>query len=75
MKANLERAGWKVGDAHEFLGLTPEAAFVEVKLALSDYLRSVRISHRLTQTHVARHLGSSQSRVAMMLLGEPVVLM
>ncbi|MGV8082343.1 MAG: hypothetical protein AB2L09_01725 [Coriobacteriia bacterium] len=30
----LEAAGWKVGDASEFLGLSPdEAEYVELKLA------------------------------------------
>ncbi|MBE0418404.1 MAG: helix-turn-helix transcriptional regulator [Coriobacteriia bacterium] len=63
----LKAAGWRTGDAADFLGLSPEeAAFVELKLALADYLRDVRVSHGWTQTHVARLLGSSQSRVAKM---------
>jgi DNA-binding XRE family transcriptional regulator len=63
----LERAGWKVGDAGEFLELTQEeAAFVEMKLALAGYLRELRVAHGWTQTYVAKQLGSSQSRVAKM---------
>ena len=63
----LERAGWKVGDAGDFLELTrEEAAFVEMKLALAGYLRELRVAHGWTQTHVAKRLGSSQSRVAKM---------
>lgn len=35
-----ERAGWTVGDAGDFLGLTvEERRFVDVKLALADGLR------------------------------------
>lgn len=66
-RTRLEAAGWRAGDAPDFLELTAEeAAFVELKLALADYLRDVRVSHGWTQTHVARLLGSSQSRVAKM---------
>ena len=39
-KSRLEKAGWTVGNASEFLGLTPaEEALVEMKLALSARLR------------------------------------
>lgn len=66
-KARLEAAGWRVGDSADFLELTTEeAAFVELKLALADYLRDIRVRHGWTQSHVAKVLGSSQSRVAKM---------
>jgi predicted XRE-type DNA-binding protein len=66
-RARLESARWRVGDAAEFLGLTPEeAAFVELKLALASYLREVRGARGWTQVEVAGLLGSSQSRVAKM---------
>ena len=66
-KKKLERAGWRVGSAEEFLGLTPdEAAFVEVKLALSERLRARRTELGMSQTELARRLGSSQSRIAKM---------
>lgn len=66
-RTRLETAGWRVGDAPDFLELTAEeAAFVELKLALADYLRDIRVQHGWTQTYVARVLGSSQSRVAKM---------
>jgi len=66
-RKTLEGAGWRVGDASDFLGLSEEeAAFVELKLALADYLKQIRVEHRWTQTHVAGLLGSSQSRVAKM---------
>ena len=63
----LEAAGWKVGDAADFLELSAEEAeLVQVKLALGDYLRQLRRQRRLTQAQVAERLGSSQSRVAKM---------
>ncbi len=66
-KKRLESAGWRVGDAAEFLELTAEeAAFVELKLALAAYLRETREQRGMTQLEVARQLGSSQSRVAKM---------
>ena len=64
-KARLESRGWKVGSAEEFLGLTPEeAAYVELRLKLSDAVRELRRRKRLTQTQLAEMLQSSQSRVA-----------
>ena len=66
-RSRLEASGWRVGDAADFLELSSEeAAFIELKLALADYLRDMRVQHGWTQTHVARVLGSSQSRVAKM---------
>jgi hypothetical protein len=66
-RTRLEGAGWRVGDAAGFLELSAEeAAFVELKLALALYLRDIRVGHGWTQAHVARQLGSSQSRVAKM---------
>jgi transcriptional regulator with XRE-family HTH domain len=63
----LEAAGWKVGDAAEFLELTAvEAQLVEVKLALGDHMREVRRRRHLTQAQLAERIGSSQSRVAKM---------
>jgi len=66
-RERLKAAGWRVGDASDFLGLTKEeAAFVEMKLALADSVRRRRQARRLTQTQLAKKLGSSQSRVAKM---------
>ena len=70
----LEQAGWRFGSAAEFLGLTEdEATFVELKLALSDELRSRRENQGLTQIALAEKLGSSQSRVAKMEASDPTV--
>jgi len=63
----LVTAGWRTGDAAGFLELSAEeAAYIELKLALSDYLRRLRTRNSWTQSQVARRLGSSQSRVAKM---------
>ena len=64
-KARLKKAGWRVGTAAEFLGLSrEEAQLVEMKLALSEILRRHRAKRRLTQEALAAKLGSSQSRIA-----------
>jgi len=66
-RARLERAGWKVGDAAEFLELTKEeAAYVELKVALAKSLKKRRQAKKWTQTQVAAAIGSSQPRVAKM---------
>ena len=64
-KARLEAQGWKVGSTEEFLGLTPEeAAFVNLRLKLSDAVRAFRKKKHLTQIQLAEMLQSSQSRIA-----------
>jgi len=66
--------GWKVGTADEFLGLTSEeAAYVELKLVLSDSLKQQRQQRKLTQGELGKLLRSSQSRVAKMEAGDPSV--
>jgi DNA-binding XRE family transcriptional regulator len=73
-KKKLEAAGWTVGDARDFLALTPdEAEFVEIKLALARRLRSLREQRHWTQAELAKHVGSSQSRVAKMEAADPTV--
>lgn len=70
----LERRGWKVGSASEFLGLTAEEAqFIELKLVLSRWLRERREVQKLTQVELAQRLKSSQSRIAKMEAGDPSV--
>lgn len=66
-KKKLAAAGWRVGDSTEFLALTAdEAEFVEIKLALARRLRALREQRHWTQAELAKHVGSSQSRVAKM---------
>ena len=73
-RKQLERRGWKVGSASEFLGLSPEESrFIELKLVLSRWLRERREAQKLTQVDLARQLRSSQSRIAKMEAGDPSV--
>jgi len=73
-RKRLEAAGWRVGSTAEFLGLSAaEETVVEMRLALSDMLRSLRKKSGLTQGTVAKRLRSSQSRVAKMEAGDPSV--
>lgn len=73
-RRKLEAAGWRVGDAQEFLALSPgEAEFVEIKLALARRIRELREERNWTQAEFARHVGSSQSRVAKMEAADPTV--
>lgn len=73
-RRRLERAGWKIGDAAAFLQLSDEERrFIETKLALAEGLRRLRERQGLTQTDVARRIGSSQSRVAKMEVADPSV--
>jgi DNA-binding XRE family transcriptional regulator len=61
----LEAAGFRIGDAGDFLGLTEEERrLVEVRLAVSRAVRRLREDRGLTQQQLAERLGSSQSRVA-----------
>jgi DNA-binding XRE family transcriptional regulator len=73
-RKRLESAGWKVGGASEFLGLTEEqAAIVELKVGLANAVREQRSRRRMTQDQLGRLLGSSQSRVAKMEAADPSV--
>ena len=73
-KARLEAAGWRVGDADSFLGLTPEeSTLVDMKLVLSASVRKRRLARGLTQGQLAKKLGSSQSRVAKIEGADPSV--
>lgn len=63
----LEAAGWKVGSAEQFLGLSDEeAALVAVRAGLAQALKEARLDRRWTQSQLAEAIGSSQSRVAKM---------
>ena len=61
----LEAAGWKIGDAADFLGLTEEEQqIIEFRLMVGRGVRRLREDHDLTQQQLAERIGSSQSRVA-----------
>jgi DNA-binding XRE family transcriptional regulator len=61
----LEAAGFRLGDAEDFLGLTDdERRLVELRLAVSRTVRRLREKQGMTQQQLAAKLKSSQSRVA-----------
>ena len=73
-RQRLEKAGWKLGSAKEFLGLTDEEeAVIDLKLALARAVREERSKRKLTQNQLGRLLGSSQSRVAKIEAGHRTV--
>jgi predicted XRE-type DNA-binding protein len=73
-RERLEKAGWRVGSAKEFLGLTDvESAVIEVRVALARALRQHRMQRHMSQAALASELGSSQSRVAKMEAADPSV--
>jgi ribosome-binding protein aMBF1 (putative translation factor) len=73
-RERLEKAGWKIGDAQEFLELSDtEAALVEVRVSLARDLRRRRKEKKISQATLANRIGSSQSRVAKMEAGDPSV--
>ena len=72
-KRKLEAAGWQIGDATDFLGLTQaESELVEIKLRLAAAVQQRRTDAGLTQAQLAKRLGTSQPRVASMLAAKDV---
>ena len=73
-RRKLEAAGWAVGDAGDFLELTPaEAELVELKVQLALLVKETRKINNLSQDALAKKMGSSQSRVAKIESGDPSV--
>ena len=73
-KTELEKKGWKVGSASEFLDLTDEeSSYIDLKLSLSRALKKQRLKKKLSQVQLAKAINSSQSRVAKMEAGDPSV--
>lgn len=61
----LESAGFRIGDAEDFLELDKEERkLVELRVALSKTVRRLRERSGLTQQQLATKLRSSQSRIA-----------
>lgn len=70
-KSRLEKAGFRVGSAAEFLNLSAEeSTLVSMRLALAGAVRERRAHLGYSQSELARRLGSSQSRVAKIEAGE-----
>jgi DNA-binding transcriptional regulator YiaG len=70
----LRAAGWHVGTAQEFLGLSDdEARLLRMRLGLVGAIRGARERSGLSQTELAQRMGSSQSRVAKLEAGDSSV--
>ena len=75
-RKKLEAAGYQVGDAADFLGLSPEEeALINMKVKLSKQLIELRKKGGFSQGALAKMIGSSQSRVAKMEACDPSVSM
>jgi len=73
-RAKLIASGWAVGNAGKTLGLTDaEEALVEIRLALSDALRTRRAAAAVAQSALAGRIDSSQSRIAKAEAADPSI--
>ena len=70
----LQSAGWKAGNAEDFLQLSDEEAqLVALKLSLIRAVKKSRIKRKLSQIDLAQRMKSSQSRIAKIEAGDPSV--
>lgn len=61
----LEAAGWKVGDAADFLGMDDqERQLLDARVKLALAIRRQREAQKLTQAQLGERLKTSQPRVA-----------
>ena len=73
-RQKLEAASWKIGSTADFLGLSKEEeSLIDMKLALANKLKARRQERKLTQSEIAKRLGSSQSRIAKMEIADKSV--
>jgi ribosome-binding protein aMBF1 (putative translation factor) len=64
-RKKLEAAGWKVGDAADFLGMNDEERqLLEARIELARAIRSQRERAGLSQKQLAARIQSTQPRVA-----------
>ncbi len=71
-RKQLEEKGFRVGSAADFLELTPEEeAYIDIRLDISNLVKTQRTKRGWTQEQLARAIGSSQSRIAKLEGGDP----
>lgn len=67
----LKAAGWKIGNAEDFLQLTEEESkLVAIKWSLMCAVKKSRIKRNLSQIDLAQRMKSSQSRIAKIEAGD-----
>lgn len=73
-RKKLEKAGFQVGSAKDFLHLSDEeAALIDLKIRLIRMLKAARQASGIRQQDLAERLSSSQSRVAKIEAADPDV--
>lgn len=61
----IEAAGWKVGDAADFLEMSDEERqLLDTRLAIAEAIRQQRAASKLSQKQLGARLKTSQPRVA-----------
>jgi ribosome-binding protein aMBF1 (putative translation factor) len=61
----LEAAGWKVGDAADFLGMSAEERqLLDARVKLATAIRQLRLARGLSQKDLGAKLKTTQPRVA-----------
>jgi predicted XRE-type DNA-binding protein len=61
----IEAAGWKVGDAADFLGMSAdERQLLDARVALAQAIRLQRESVNMSQKELGERMNTSQPRVA-----------
>lgn len=75
-RQQLQEKGFRIGSAAEFLELTSEEeAYIEIRLDISNMVKTQRDKRGWTQDQLARAIGSSQSRIAKLEGGDPGISM
>ena len=65
VKARLHSAGFEETTVEELLGLTAEEMeMIETRLALSRLIKELRLKEKISQTSLAKRLGSEQGNVS-----------
>ncbi|NBC66400.1 MAG: helix-turn-helix domain-containing protein [Bacteroidetes bacterium] len=75
-KQQLEEKGFRVGSTADFLELSPEEeTYIDIRLDISNMVKTQRAKRGWTQEQLARAIGSSQSRIAKLEGGDPGISM
>ena len=70
----LKAAGWTVGDASDFLGMSDEQRqLLDLRMEMARAIRTRRGEMKLSQKNLADRLKSTQSRVSLIEAADPDV--